>query len=376
MQVQFEKTLYINHSSGKTGSWHIEVRNALETRGATIVTQACKVVGGKAVENTKIIARGKNIGKANETSPLEQAIFEAKSKVQQKFDKGYTEEMPTAGEKATNGLGLTKPMLAYEREKAGALTYPAFAQPKLDGNRCLAARIDGKVKLWSRGGKEIVLPHIAEALEEVLVEDGTILDGELYVHGEILQTINSWIKKSRPETARIQYFIYDMVMDECYQERQCRLETLIPSNHSQLVLCETVVVASEEELMERHQAWVAAGYEGSIVRDASAGYETKRSKSLVKVKDFQDAEFTILAVHAGTPRTLKCGTQLQCAVYECSAGNGATFRVTAPGDMHKKHEAYEDAQAAIGKPLTVKFFNKTAEGIPYLPVAIDIRDSL
>lgn len=373
--THFEATLYINHSTGKTGSWQVQVDSA-ENNTARITTKSWRVVGGNPVVNIKDVVQGKNIGRANETTPIEQAVSEAQSTTQKKMDKGYTYDMPKAGQVATNGLGLTKPMLAYEMSKVGELTYPVFIQPKLDGNRCLAARIGGEIRLWSRGGKWFDLPHIAQALESILIDENVILDGELYVHGETLQTINSWIKKARPETPRIQYHVYDTVLNEAYQARLCHLKSLIDDANPHIVLCKTDVVHNEEELMAKHSKWVAAGYEGSIVRDGHTPYQPRRSKSLVKVKDFQDAEFTVLSVVPGTPRTLQCGTQLQCAIYECCAANGKTFRVTAPGDMHAKHDAFLNAVDAIGKPLTVKFFNLTKDGLPFLPVAIDLRPTL
>lgn len=91
------ETLFTTHSSGKVGSWQIEVKCPLETRGAIIITRAKKTLDGKAVENIRTIAKGKNVGRANETSALEQALSEARSKISKKVDKGYTFEIPEAG---------------------------------------------------------------------------------------------------------------------------------------------------------------------------------------------------------------------------------------------------------------------------------------
>lgn len=369
------ETLYTTHSSGKVGSWQIEVKCPLETRGAIIITRAKKTLDGKATENIRTIAKGKNIGRSNETSALDQALSEARSKISKKVDKGYTFEQPQEGQVATNGLGLTKPMLATEHSKVKNVPYPALAQPKLDGNRCLAARIDGEVKLWSRGSKYIDLPHVSEALESILTDESTILDGELYCHGYPLQTINGWIKKAKPESINIQYHVYDMVIDEPYQERVAQLETLVPDNHSHIVLTDTKLVENEEEVMALHQQWVDDGYEGAIVRTNDKGYEPKRSKSLIKVKSFQDAEFNIVDVIEGTPR-IKDGETLNVAIYVCETDEGKRFNVTAPGTMYEKHSAWQERLSAIGRALTVKFFNLTNDGLPFLPVALRLRDDL
>ena len=365
-------TLYINHSTGQTGSWSIEVFDRA-VEGAEVVTTTRKVLDGKAVVRREFVTQGKNIGRANETTPVEQAVLQAQSKANKKRDKGYTETVPEAGTKAVNSLGLIKPMLAREFKCVDA--FPVLAQPKLDGNRCLAAKIDDEIKMWSRGGKPIILPHVAQALDAVLPE-GLIVDGELYCHGETLQTVTSWIKKLRPESSQVRYHIYDAAIeDACFSERHASLAALIEENES-LCLVETVEAGNDDDLQRLHREWLEAGYEGTMVRARGVGYETgKRAKQLQKLKDFQDAEFEIVGFEDGAPYIKDEGT-FQVVVYHCRSGNGKIFKATAPGTMHEKHAAWETREATLGRMLTVKFFNYTPDGLPYLPVALRIRDDL
>src|SRR3546814_5944064 len=74
------------------------------------------------------------------------------------------------------GAHFFKPMLA---EKYDAFE-PGFAQPKLDGVRCIATK-DG---LFSRQGKPITsCPHISTALTPLFEPTTSLeLDGELYNH--------------------------------------------------------------------------------------------------------------------------------------------------------------------------------------------------
>ena len=368
----YQETLYINHSTGKAGSWAISVTDNGDNT-ATITTTACKVLGGKSVVTTEIVREGKNIGRANETSPLEQAIAEAKSKAQKKIDKGYTHNIPEEGQKAVNSLGLTKPMLAQDFK--GIESFPVYIQMKLDGNRCLAAKVDGQIKLWSRGGKEINLPHIAQALESLLPE-GLTVDGELYCHGEALQTITSWIKRLQPESEQIRYMVYDCVLPVCFSERLKKIQYHIGNDNDALVtVLHSRRLESDHSLEHYHNLYVSQGYEGTMVRALGVGYEDgKRSKSLQKMKDFQDAEFEILEVIQGTPRVFETH-QLEVPIYVCKCGSH-TFNATAPGDMFEKHQAWLTRFNAIGKKLTVKFFNYTPDGLPFLPVALRIREDI
>lgn len=64
------------------------------------------------------------------------------------------------------------------------------------------------------------------------------------------------------------------------------------------------------------------------------------------------------------------------AIYTCVTSDGVLFEATAPGTMQEKHIAWEKRLSAIGKMLTVKFFNMTPNGAPFLPVALRLREDI
>lgn len=74
-------TLYCASKSGKTKQWTVH------TEGPEIVVTS-GYVDGKLQEH-RVLAVGKNIGKANETTPEQQALLEAQSKWNKKKDEGY-----------------------------------------------------------------------------------------------------------------------------------------------------------------------------------------------------------------------------------------------------------------------------------------------
>lgn len=150
MQTHFHQTLYKAHTSGAVGSWSVTVTG--DDDFATMLVASKKKLDGKAVETPTQYTEGKNAGRANATTPLEQAISEAKSKVKLKLDKGYVEDIPEAGSVATNTLGFIHPMTAHPAEKVKDVTFPLGVQPKLDGHRCLAG-IKGRLK--TRSGRSV-----------------------------------------------------------------------------------------------------------------------------------------------------------------------------------------------------------------------------
>jgi DNA ligase 1 len=372
----FQQTLFKTHSTGQIGTWSVTVEDRDD--GVLMIVKSAKVEGGAEVETPTRYSEGKNIGRSNETTPLEQAILEAKSKVSKKLDKGYVTERPKQGEQAKNGLGFIMPMLAQPIDKVKKWHFPVYVQPKFDGHRMLATVQDDQVVLYSRQGKVLDVEHIRDVLQnayEMGYWDGDTLDGEVYAHGETLQRISSLVKKPKPESKQLVYHVYDIALDKCYEDRFTvidELDTLLCSAY--ITLTPTNIVNDVSYLNSLHSLYIGRGYEGTIVRQVGVGYEQgKRSKSLMKKKDFQDAEFQIIGLKEGKPNERQ-GTKV--GIYTCKAANDKEFDVLAPGDAQEKHHHAEHGHENIGRKLTVKYFNLTPDGIPFHPVALRIREDV
>ena len=137
---------------------------------------------------------GKNVGKTNETSDVEQARKEAEALHRKKLELGFFEDINNI-----DNSTLFKPMLACDyNDYKDKIEYPVYVQPKLDGIRCIV-RKDG---MWSRNGKPIIsAPHIFENMKHLFVKDpNLIVDGELYIHSNNndFNTICSLVKKQKP----------------------------------------------------------------------------------------------------------------------------------------------------------------------------------
>jgi len=314
-----------------------------------------------------------NVGKANETTPLEQAEKELLSAVKRKKDKGYVDTMKEAELPCTNSLGLLKPMLAtpINKIKAEKIDWKnAFVQPKLDGHRALYT--DGI--LYSRTGQELNLPHVVKAIKASGL--GHLhLDGELYIHGYTLQELSSLIKKQQHGTQHLEYHIYDIVNDKPFVDRYAAI-ILADTSHSHIKVVETTVITDNSGLVTLHKSHLSNHYEGSILRMGRKGYQDgKRSRNLLKLKEFQDAEFEIIGVESGKPHIGAEGT-FQVPIWKCAVGNGETFTVTAQGKRHEKHQLHEESAQHIGKKLTVKYHYLSKLGVPQLPVALRFFEGL
>lgn len=362
------RTLYSKTKLGKIYKWSIWTnKGEVHTEYGIIdgeMQRACYLVSPK------------NIGKSNETNIEEQAQLEADSKYSFKLSRKYALTPENAQQEV-----VFLPMLAsnFEKQKK-AIEYPAFIQPKLNGVRCLAfwdQDDDGIrfVRLFSRSGKDYSLPHIQSALKDILPPQ-FVLDGELYIHDESLQTINSFIKKWREGpngSIKIRYHVYDGFED--YSEPFHTRWEMITQNvindlaiNSPIQEVFTKTVHSEEEVYQWHHTFVSKNYEGVMVRKADMSYELgHRSRNLLKVKSFQDAEFVVIG------HSLGIGKASNSVIWLCEQEEGKTFSVVPKGTLEEREFWAENAKKYYGKKLTVKFFEKTDDNIPQFPVGIGFR---
>ena len=128
--------LYKRTAADGVQIWQIEVQPHID--GYAEIRTSFGLVDGKQQIQWDRITEGKNAGRKNATTPLEQAYAEAAAEHKKKIErKGYGLD-PDGNESAAKRS--VSPMLAYAYEKYAAAVQwgTAFGQPKLDGFRCLA----------------------------------------------------------------------------------------------------------------------------------------------------------------------------------------------------------------------------------------------
>lgn len=365
-------------TGGGVQEWEIWVTRVQGDGGCINVRYGLK--DGKKQLKTDTVLKGKNPGKKNATTGYEQACAEAQSKWNKQHDrKGYglTVERSAA-------VRAASPMLAHKyKDHAKKVDWgSAFAQPKLDGFRCLT-RIteDGDVTMTSRENQPFtaladmqdVIRFIAKNMNVRGHKGDVYIDGELYCHGMTLQDISSACKKKSDKTARLKYHLYDAIIGTAdFKTRITFVQDFVRVADSELLVpVETVKVRSEVELMTCQHRFLEQGYEGAILRYGAVGYQAgKRSAHLLKVKTFEDDEFEVVDFKMGR------GDFAGVPIFMCETKDGHTFEVTCPGTMPEKREIGKVAKQMIGRQLTVKYayYTKTDEPVPFHPVAKAFRE--
>jgi DNA ligase-1 len=263
-------------------------------------------------------------------------------------------------------------MLAHNFKKQSAIKYPVFVQRKYDGFRCLAAKEDGVVTLYSRSGDIFDLPHISDELAEYLL-DGFVLDGELYRHNTPFQKIASWIKKKHPESKTLKYIVYDVPESDCayriMDDRVQLLQTLAIHNWNSIEIAPTALAETKDSVLEFERKFVEEGYEGAIVRIPDGKYQYGyRSYSLLKVKSFEDEEFEVIGGRAGR------GKMADQCIFRCKTKTGEEFNVTPIGNEEQRRKYLTNLNKYIGKMLTVKFKGKSLDKKPIHAVGKGFRE--
>jgi len=333
-------TLYKIDNKNKTREWTIELSG---DRYRTIYGEK----DGQLVTTEWTICEGKNIGRANETSPEVQAEKEVEAVIKKQREKGYMDKAI----KVHGGPMLAKSYDDYKDD----IDYPIYSQPKLDGIRCVVDMLG----MRTRNGKEIKsAPHIFEELKSIVEKYPafTGFDGELYNHDlkHNFNKICSLVKKLKPTTEdldeskkTVQYWIYDWTDNKMsFKDRTRHLSNLVKES-AHIKLVPTEVIQNKEELDKYYEQYVNDGYEGQMIRVSDSMYEEKRTKNLLKRKEFLTEEFEIIGIEEGL-------------------GNRS--------GMAELEEYLENCDDYIGKMGTVKFFNYTPDKVPRFPYLLTVRD--
>jgi len=372
-----KETLYQLDQNGNTKVWTIKVTN--NTSFSTVTIESGRL-GGNLIINSSDIKEGKNAGKSNETNHYEQAISEAKSKVEEKLRKGYVRDLKDAKSSTILGSGIPSPMLAHKYSpdgsqsssktlaQIGILNKQIAVQPKLDGNRCLIVVEDGEPKMYTRKGDlmPVQLFHILDDVKSKLgVVKDIILDGELFSSEISFNTLNGLIKRVKVNNEdiknrlKIKYHLYDVIENTGYEIRS----KILPSfaSESILVVPTYYITATDENIKKYLEQFLVEGHEGLMVRQLGIGYESKRTWQLIKVKLFEDLEYKLVDFEEDVR-----GGFVGAFVMEMK--DGRTFNAGASGQsVEERTEMWNNKDKYLGKMATIEYFGVSEYGIPRFP---------
>tara|TARA_R110002124_G_scaffold73220_1_gene196343 strand:+ start:1669 stop:2544 length:876 start_codon:yes stop_codon:yes gene_type:complete len=267
-----------------------------------------------------------------------------------------------------------KPMLAHAYQQQPIdWGQPVYMQAKLDGVRCIFTAKGA----FSRTGKRFMnVRHIEFELQDLFKRMPHLrLDGELYNHDlrDDFEKIISLVRKQTPTHEdrleafnMVQYHVYDMWFDDPsnitgfkwdYKTRFKWIQKNVTHcNHSRdrmIQVIKTHPCATPSMLKVMHAVFLEQGYEGSIIR-LNGQYEHKRSKNLMKVKDFHDSEATIIDWVEGKGK--REGT---IGKFVAEDADGNQFGMPVMDKFKKLRRNFKEMQKWVGKIATFTYFERT-----------------
>lgn len=285
----------------------------------------------------------------------------------------------------------------YAKAKPKDLKGKWFWQPKLDGGRCVAIipPKGGRVILKSRTGKEwgnfesvrLALQKIADnrKFSEIQYVDGEVVS---YVNGKIdFQSIQkTMLRKDGIEVGELKFIVFDAALESEWREPKlpyikrlgdaldvcAHADYLGVGNKIDLVKAKELDDPNPESLREECAKEVENGYEGGCMRKREEPVINKRSKSLIKVKLFQDGEAEITGT-AELQREGKGDNTLGALV--CKTAEGVAFEVGSGFSAAERDYLWSIRAELPGQFENYKFFELTRDRVPRLPIHRSLRSA-
>lgn len=317
----------------------------------------------------------KNAGKANETSPHEQAGLEAASKWDKKKKEGYQQNIDNIDVQGFFEPMLCKKFLDYQDK----VTYPIAWENKLNGFRCII----NKNGAFSRKGEQYhCIDHILEDVAPLFKKyPNLILDGELFnqKYSNLLNRMSKLVSVNRKpkdisvqdiEESRkiVEFYVYDalnyasVTTSTDYKTRKKSLEELI--NGREFCCYHDYFIAdSFDDLAAALKKTRDAKLEGIVVKTLDGIYENKRSKHFMKLKNFYDAEFEIVGIEPGSGNWAGKAKRMICKL----PNSEETFVSNIRGTMEEMEQLLKDKDKYIGKMTTVEYQELSEYGVPLIP---------
>lgn len=258
---------------------------------------------------------------------------------------------------------------SYEKHKKVIEGKEFILSTKLDGSRLLVINRENEILFYTRAGKRMEgLVELEESFKQL---PNGCYDGELIAEGEFDNSAEQYkatMKRSRVKGKKsgLKMMCYDFVENEkefwsgkcntrCI-DRKNRLQEILENNKvKHIEYLYPLYVGKDVDMIEKYSAEAVANQEEGIMCSiADSPYETKRVKSLLKVKLFKTADVLVTDIVEGTGKyvgmvgALKCKFMYNGKVYDVETGSGLQ-------DSERKL-FWNNPSLILNKIITIKCF--------------------
>jgi len=250
-----------------------------------------------------------------------------------------------------------------------------YASRKLDGVRCLAVvDTEGTCTLYSRMGKEFTTLNIIKYAIEATGIINYVFDGEICLldedGNEDFQSVMKELRRKDHQIENPTFMIFDMIHKTEFDKGKStdilseRLHTLRTWLGPRYDTKETLRYLDQAVITDgRHfDMWAQKAndnnWEGFMLRKDTE-YEGKRSKNLLKVKTFHDAEYTVTAVDFDRMRIVKDGREEYLDMLAQVWIEHKGYKVKVGSGFSQEQRLKYTQEPIVGKTITVQYFEET-----------------
>ena len=197
------------------------------------------------------------------------------------------------------------------------------------------------------------------------------IDGELWIARQQFEQVSAIVRQHKAADTKwkkVRFMIFDLPTHKGdFSTRIQNMQLLVQQVNSPYFhnIAQKKFI-STQALFTHLDHIVDQGGEGLMLHHQNAFYKTGRTKQLMKLKKYQDAEAIVIAHHQGKGK------------YKDKLG--AITVVTPAGLQFKIGSGFTDKQRAnpppIGSQITYKYFGKTQKGTPKFASFMRIRTAL
>jgi len=250
---------------------------------------------------------------------------------------------------------------------------------KLDGIRIIMMFKDGAWKGFTRGGNEFTtIGKIQEEFENRL-KDYTdyVFDGELCIvddkgNENFSAIAKEWNRKDYT-MPNCRMKIFDMIKKEHFDNEKGNIK--LKDRYAKLLSLDSIITNnfmsiveqfkfSEKEFKRMLQVVEDENWEGLMLKNGNSFYEGKRTKNMLKVKQFFDEEFEIVGAEDGDIRVINKETGLEETINALSSitiklPSGDLVDCGSGFSLEERKKYKDNHNLLIGKIATIQYFEKT-----------------
>ena len=252
-----------------------------------------------------------------------------------------------------------------------------IVEVKLDGVRVITIVYpDGTVNMYSRNGKELSnFPHIAKQIAKhaVFFGEPMVLDGEV-MSSSFQDLMKQVHRKSDVQSEDAVLHLFDILslrefqagrsdrnqIQRIYDLRSWYLPIADHMPNVTTVGQVSVDLDTDEgraEFARINADAIAGGYEGIMIKQPEAYYETKRTTAWLKQKPYIEVSLTVIAVEEGTGKNAGRLGALVCE----GTDDGVQIRTNVGSGLTDalRDEIWADQESVVGQVVEIRADAKT-----------------